>query len=220
MADIKLTDLTNSTDTTQGTGVFDVLISAVNREINTQFIKGRLAGTDYASVYLGSMQSVLQQSIAFILGEQQAGKQADLMASQIVEQDSKTAMERNLTEAQLEQQWGYDVSRDATTGDLILGALNTTGEIDKKKSLLDEQVTASIARTTRDDLKNTAQIGLVNQQSAGIKEKSKIDYAKSLVDTWGLIYSIKDGTPPFAPTQFQTGTEGITAAITAAKPPA
>ena len=84
MADIILSDLTNSTDHVEGTGVFDVLIQAVERHVNSQYEEGRLAGTDFATVYLGSMQSVLSEAVKYLMTEQQADRQADLISAQIL----------------------------------------------------------------------------------------------------------------------------------------
>jgi len=67
MADIQITDLTEGTLT--GNGVFDKLMKAVTAHINDQFTKGRLKGTDYANVYLGSIQSVIAQSMQYVLQE-------------------------------------------------------------------------------------------------------------------------------------------------------
>lgn len=64
--DISVDAITNSACT----GVFDKLMSSVNDNINTQYSDGRITHTDYANVYLGSLQSVLQQSINFVLQEQ------------------------------------------------------------------------------------------------------------------------------------------------------
>jgi len=101
MATINTSDLTQasgvttSTDgkyTVTGTGVFDDLMEAVNAHLSAQFSLGRLTGTDYATVYLGAIQSSLQNSVQFVLGKQQADKQADLIASQIItETQSKDA---------------------------------------------------------------------------------------------------------------------------------
>tara|TARA_R110000744_G_scaffold147612_8_gene260607 strand:+ start:8101 stop:8529 length:429 start_codon:yes stop_codon:yes gene_type:complete len=55
---------------TLGTGVFDKLMLSVNNNILEQFNEGRINSTDYATVYLGSLQSVLAQSIQFVLQEQ------------------------------------------------------------------------------------------------------------------------------------------------------
>ena len=54
-----------------GNGVFDKLIEAVNANINIQYDKGRIKGTDYANVYLGSMQAVLDQSVQYTIQTRQ-----------------------------------------------------------------------------------------------------------------------------------------------------
>lgn len=66
MANIELNNITN----TDGTGVFDKLMEAVNKQIETQYFNNRITGNDYANVYLGGMQAVLQQSMQFALQEQ------------------------------------------------------------------------------------------------------------------------------------------------------
>lgn len=64
--DINVDAITNESDT----GVFDKLMLSVNDNINVQYTEGRITNTDYATVYLGSLQAVLQQSIQFVLQEQ------------------------------------------------------------------------------------------------------------------------------------------------------
>lgn len=89
MADIELSNLTDSTNADNGTGVFDKLIQAVEQHILAQHKAGRITGSDYADVYLGSMQSVLSESVKFLLTEQQAEKQAELIAEQIIGEQKK-----------------------------------------------------------------------------------------------------------------------------------
>jgi len=101
MATINTSDLTQasgvttSTDgkyTVTGTGVFDDLMEGVNAHLEAQYNLGRLTGADYATVYLGAIQSSLQTSVQFVLGKQQADKQAELLATQIItETQSKDA---------------------------------------------------------------------------------------------------------------------------------
>lgn len=67
MIDIQITDVT--TGAINGTGVFDKLMSTVKAHITEEYDKGRIKGQDYATVYLGSIQSVLQQSIEYVLRE-------------------------------------------------------------------------------------------------------------------------------------------------------
>jgi len=80
MATIDVSDLT--TKETDGTGVFDDLMETIQVRLEAEYQKGRLKGPDYAKVYLGAMESTISQSIGFVLGKQQADKQADLIAQQ------------------------------------------------------------------------------------------------------------------------------------------
>ena len=80
MTDIAVEDITNGSvvgDVWTGTGVFDKLLAAVNKNIELQYTLGRIKGTDYANVYLGGMQSVLQQSIEYVLREKLIAAQVD-----------------------------------------------------------------------------------------------------------------------------------------------
>lgn len=83
MADITLAQLTNATTAIDGDGVFDTLMQAVTLHIERQYDEGRITGVDFATVYLGSIQSVISESIKFLLGEQAADKQADLVDAKI-----------------------------------------------------------------------------------------------------------------------------------------
>jgi hypothetical protein len=164
MVDITIDDVTNTGDT----GVFDVLMSEVNSQVEAQFLASRITGSDYANVYLGSLQSVMQQSIQFVLQEQMTEAQIEGIAAEnliktaqlaIAEQEllikeqelliraQELALKtteanklRDITEAELEKQWGYEVTRDGA-GDLVLGADQLDGRIDKEI----EKITADIA---------------------------------------------------------------------------
>lgn len=72
-ADILLADLTNATSVTDGasngTGALDRLMNTINLYIDDQYNRGRIKGTDYANVLLGSIQSVLSASLQFTLTE-------------------------------------------------------------------------------------------------------------------------------------------------------
>lgn len=110
MASISTSDLTQasgvttSTDgkyTVTGTGVFDDLMEAVNAHLDAQFNLGRLTGADYATVYLGAVQSSMQQSVAFILGKQQADKQAELLEAQTLDIHDQAVLRTQSSDADL-----------------------------------------------------------------------------------------------------------------------
>jgi hypothetical protein len=120
MADILITDLTDGAldgnNDWSGSGVFDKLIEAVNKNIEGQYNKGRISGSDYANVYLGSMQSVLAQSMQYLLQEksieadialkekqlEKVDEEIDLLQTQDLDvQKSTEVKERQMIEAEL-----------------------------------------------------------------------------------------------------------------------
>jgi len=95
VTNIVLTDLTNGTlsptNEWTGTGVFDILVNAVNKNIEGQYNLGRINATDYATVYLGGLQSVIQQSMQYLLAEKKAEADTDVALAQkvLVERQTK-----------------------------------------------------------------------------------------------------------------------------------
>lgn len=123
MTEIVVTDITTSQ--VDGSGVFDELMTVTRLHLDEQYTQNRIKGSDYASVYLGSVQSVMQQSISYLLGRQQAAAQAELTEAQIITQGKQDL----LLDAQI-------LKLDAETGNVLAERDN----IDKKGLLLIEQV--------------------------------------------------------------------------------
>ena len=67
MADILFSDVTNGVPT--GSGYFDVLMRSVKAHIEIEYSANRIKGPEYATVYLGAMQSAMQLAEQFVLGE-------------------------------------------------------------------------------------------------------------------------------------------------------
>ena len=98
---ITINDLTNGNTVNQtwtGTGIFDVLIDAVNSNIEIQYQKGRITGSDYATVYLGAMQAVLDQSVKFMLGK----TDVDFKERDLAEKELSGIKQREVMQAQRE----------------------------------------------------------------------------------------------------------------------
>jgi len=64
--------LSDATTATNGTGNFDELMQVVTLHLEAQFAAGRITGTDYATVYLGALQSTLAQAVTFALSMEKA----------------------------------------------------------------------------------------------------------------------------------------------------
>jgi len=63
-----------TTGSLDGTGVFDVLMRSVGVHLLEEFQANRITGKEYATVYLGAINSALAQSVQFIVNHQQVNK--------------------------------------------------------------------------------------------------------------------------------------------------
>ena len=81
MTPLALSELT--TTTLNGTGIFDVLMRANKAHLQAEFDKGRIKGPEYASVYLGSLQAVMQAALSFLAQRQKIDLEAQLLVQQI-----------------------------------------------------------------------------------------------------------------------------------------
>lgn len=105
---IPLTDLTNGTTTTDtegglkwtGTGVFDVLMGAVNENVKIQYDSGRIVGQDYAQVYLSALQSSVQAAIQFLLQEGKSAAEAAEVAANAEKQREVLQAQKELYKRQ------------------------------------------------------------------------------------------------------------------------
>lgn len=194
MAEITLDKLTEGT--VEGTGVFDVMMQATKAHLEEEFHKGRIRGTEYAQVYLGSLTAVAQQATAFLLGQQTADKQAELLDAQrrseelrlqnlVLEQDkleaeililnqqhNKLAEEVKLTEQQTANAFTQGEilveQRDKTTAETgLLGVQKTNAE--KETVILTNQAG-----------KLTAETGILNKQSL------KLDHEITLTENQSI----------------------------------
>jgi hypothetical protein len=78
---ITLNELT--TVALNGTGVFDVLMRATRAHLQEEFERGRIKGSEYATVYLGSVQQVMQTSLEFLLRKEKQNLESELLMQQI-----------------------------------------------------------------------------------------------------------------------------------------
>lgn len=165
MATINTADL--ASEDIRGTGMFDVLMRSVVLHLDAEHQKGRLKGADYSQVYVSSITAVLQQSMSFLLQQQQADKQADLIAQQIL---NAQAEENNLVAqlAQIEAQTTLINTQNANA--IIEGAnLSKIGnKIDSEIALTDAQVT----KVTKDNLLTDEQIKSEIQNTAILTQEA------------------------------------------------
>jgi len=148
MAEITTEHLTEAT--LSGGGVFDELMRAAKAHLQEEYSKGRIKGPEYATVYLGAMTQVMQQSITFLLEKQRADAQAELLKAQVI------------TEAK--QQALLDVQVEKTHKEIA--------HLDAQIALTGQQRTNLTAEKLRID----AQTALIQQQRLNaVKENEVLD---------------------------------------------
>lgn len=168
MAAIGITDLT--TGALDGTGVFDKLMVATKAHLNQEFDKGRIRGSDFATVYLGAMTVVLQQAVAFLLSEQTAEQQADKIAAEIA-----LLTQKKLTEqAQI---------LDTVDGNAVVGVIGKQKTLfqaqtdgfarDAEQKLMKMCVDTWAVRRTTDDATVVTSTGLTDQDIQDTVDKAR-----------------------------------------------
>lgn len=187
MAVITNNDLTNATDGDSGTGIFDQIMRTVELHLKEEYDEGRITADSYSNVYLNSLQSSMQQAVAFLLGRVEAEAKSNLISNQSLESKSNL----NLLKAQLEKNWGYSVTF-SSDGSLNLGSSTGTGMVDEQiteiKEKIDllqsqdvlineqidtaisetaknyEQIKASQDKTTRDNILNNITVSKITEE--------------------------------------------------------
>ena len=180
---VQISDVT--TTLVDGTGVFDVLMRSIDSHLDKQYISGRIKGSDYATVYLGALQTVLQQSIAFVLAEQKAEKELDLLDEQIL----ASTNDRAIKSAQSAKDLALKEKDLALKDEQILASTNDRGI---KTAQSAEQIAASQANTATKQGIAEKQEAVYEKQAQGFDRDYKYKITKALLDirTTGLTQGI------------------------------
>ena len=94
---IAYSTLSDATTATNGTGNFDNLMKVVTLHLEAQFAAGRITGTDYATVYLGALQSTLAQAVNFTLNMEKANAEKALLDQKKITEYAQTLQSSTTT---------------------------------------------------------------------------------------------------------------------------
>lgn len=160
------------TDTSlTGVGVFDVLMRANKAHLEAEFAKNRIKGSEYATVYLGSLEAVLRTALEFLLQQGKASAEIDVLLAQ---------------KCKLEAE--FDL--------IILEKLKVTAET----ALLNQKITTEKAQTTSLGVDADSVIGkqkaLYAAQTAGFARDAEQKAAKLMSDTWAVRRTTDEGELP------------------------
>ncbi len=157
MAAISIDQLTSLNED----GVYDKLTAVMLKHLQSEFSSGRITQTDYSKVFVASMDTVMNQSIHFLLQKDISANQADLLLAQknlTITQEQAVQKEIELTEAN------------------ILKVNKEIELLDKQSDMLDKQILltdAQIDKITKEievleiqKTKLTADVALTNANTA------------------------------------------------------
>jgi len=182
MSTIQISNITSVTST-DGTGVFDILMEAVNLQILKQYQAERITGTDYANVYLAAMQTVLQQSVQFSLQAETAGLQADEVRAGTVRNNAESDKAVQLTQEKIETE-----DKNNKEGGVIDKQIE---KLESEKLLVDEKIATE--KTNTEDATGGAakdKSTLMNAQALGFANNTRQALIKTMLDGYSTNLAI------------------------------
>lgn len=196
MAAIVVGDLTGAT--VEGSGVFDVLMRAVKAHLEEEFLKSRIKGPEYATVYLGGLEQVMTIALQFLLAKQKADLEAQLITQQILHTIAQTALVNQQTaNAVIEatvltaQKCKLDVEYDI----LLL----TKPKVENETELLAWKVVTEKAQTLAVGVDVDSVVGkqkaLYAAQTKGFARDAEQKAAKIMIDSWSIRRTTDETTP-------------------------
>lgn len=188
MTAITLAQLTEKSLT--GTGVFDVLLQTLKLHLDTQYKDNRITGPEYATVYLGQVESAMQTGLAFLTQQQRIGLEAELLQQQILlaqEQLLQAKEQTLIAKAQLQLANAQLLQTQAQTALIDKQAANLLSEkaqIEAQTILIDKNA----AKTEAETLLVPKQGSQIDAQTALITaNKSKTDAESLNVPKQGVL---------------------------------
>lgn len=170
-----------TTATLAGTGVFDVLMRSMKAHLESEFTKNRIKGPEYATVYLGSMEAVLQGSLQFLLQKDKATLEAELVSAQIAlaaQQLLNSQAELAILQQQLLKIPAEIAHLQAQTALVGQQKINLTAEalnIPKQGEMIDAQKNAAVQQTLKavqETLQVVQQTNLTTKQALQVEQQT------------------------------------------------
>lgn len=172
-----------TTKAVDGTGVFDVLMQANKAHLEQEFNKGRLRGPEFATVYLGSLEAVLQASVNFLLQRDKATLEGQLLNQQVLNAVTEGLV---LTAQKCKLDAEFDV------------LMATKLKVDQETMLLQWKVQTEKAQTLAAGVDVDSVVGkqkaLYGAQTTGFQRDAEQKVAKLMVDTWNVRRTTDEAT--------------------------
>lgn len=169
----------------EGAGLFDELMRTLNSHLKNEYDSGRIAGQEYATVYLGSMTGAMQTASQFILSMERTNKELELMAQQTLQAKKQNEL-LDLQKAQLQ------IANDTATYNLAHILPKQLEKVTAEVALLGQQVLLAqeqISTQVKEQLQLTAETSLTGKKEALVDEQILGASFQYTTPTAGLLYA-------------------------------
>lgn len=197
-----------TTKVVDGTGMFDVLMTAMKAHLKEEFENNRITGAEYTKAYMAMMQYSLQFAVQYLLGKDNAyyqalGTQAQAITAQIGAHTAKVQLA--IAQAQAHQnkaQYAGTVIQLGATDKQVGLVEAQTGTQVQQKELLKEQTEQAHAQVSDTQLDGKTPVSgytgnqnkLLKQQVESFKKDPVIKTAKIYADSFATQLSMSSAT--------------------------
>lgn len=213
---IPIGDFTEAT--VDGNGVFDVLMRATKSHLEQEYTKGRIKGNEYATVYLGALEHVMQTALGFFIEGGKARLEAEIarvrleIAKVELEIAKLNALKVPAEIALLEAQAGLVTQQtaNAVIEGTVLHAqkckldaefdvlMRQVLKVDQETGLLQQKTLTERAQIAAVGVEENSVIGrqksLYKAQTDGFQRDAEQKAAKLMVDSWNVRRTTDEGT--------------------------
>jgi len=190
-----ISDLTEAT--VDGTGVFDTLMRANKAHLEQEFRLGRIKGPEYSTVYLGSLEAVMNAALAFVLQREKTQEELALLRAQTEKVEAETALvEQQRLNAIIE---GTVLQAQKCKLDAEFDLLQSSKlKTNQETQLLLWKTNTEMAQTQGSGVDLDSVVGrqkaLYQAQTNGFARDAEQKAAKIMVDSWNVRRTTDEGT--------------------------
>lgn len=202
-----------------GTGDFDILFRTMATHLDAEFSKNRLRGTDYATVYMGTAQMVMSESIKFALSKHGAELNAASTLASILKIEADTALaEEQLAKLRAETKLIEQQTLNAVTQNNVMlqqiAKLVAETELTGLKGKTEIAQTVNVAVDEKDHTDGIigAQRRVYRAQHEGFNRNAEQQLAKLMADAFNVQYTTLDGLD-IVPADFNLGSQDVAAVM-------
>lgn len=185
---ISLGTLTDATLT--GAGVYDTLMRAQKAHLDEEFKGGRIKGSEYATVYLGAMQAVLNAAIQFTLQKDASTFAARKAEAEVLLVEQQTINAGQEFKVLVAQECKLKAEFDVLQEQKLKTAAETT--------LMNQRILTEKAQTTSIGVDADSVVGrqkaLYAAQTSGYQRDAEQKAADLMIKTWATRRTTDEAT--------------------------